>query len=69
MEQTYLNLLCNYLLGKAVQTQLCSLSLLGDWSQLLFYCQHLLTPHLQSTSPSKSHVPLPCQVWVTWLGG
>lgn len=47
MEQTYLNLLCNYLLGKAVQAQLCSLSLLGDWSQLLFYCQHLLTTHLR----------------------
>ena len=68
-----LNLLCNCFLGKTVQIQLCSLLLQDYWSRLLFYCQHLLTPppvgRLQSISPSKSHVPLPCQVWVARLGG
>lgn len=42
-----LNLPCNYFLGKAVQAQLGSLFLPSDWSRSLFYCQHLLTPHLQ----------------------
>lgn len=42
-----LNLLCNCFLGRTVQIQLCSLLLLDYWSRLLFYCQHLLTPHLR----------------------
>lgn len=58
-----LNLPCNYFLGKAVQAQLGSLFLPSDWSRSLFYCQHLLTPHLQGgckASPLLNPVCLFC---------
>lgn len=67
------------LLGKTVQIQLCSPLLLDYWSQLLFHCQHLLTPHLgggckafpllKPVCPGVSALPLPCRVWVAQLGG
>ena len=69
-----LYLLCNSFLGKTGQIQLCSLSLLDCWCQLLFCCWHLLTsqlrggcrasPLLNPECPGVHAVPLPSQVWV-----